>query len=331
MQTRKVQLTGGSTYTVSLPKAWADDIDLSPGDTVSLFPREKTLLVEPNTGSDDWEISLDIGDCSTAVVRRTVQALYTSGFDRVTLESPTGLGDGRRVITSTARNLIGLETIDADETGVTLQTLLDSGTVSVEQSTMQLRQVALSMHQEALDALLAGEEMRAEHVIERDEQVDRLYAMISRHFQRSLVSLRETDVLELDQADLYDYQTTARQLERVADHAEKIARLTGRLEAPPEGDLAADLRTHASDARGIVERATSTILADAAVETAHDAIDDRDTITAELDDLERTLHDRPVVDGHLIALAIDSLRRTADYGANVAETALQSAARDRRL
>ena len=39
MEGRKLQLTGGSTYVVSLPKRWVTDAGLKAGDTVFLEPR----------------------------------------------------------------------------------------------------------------------------------------------------------------------------------------------------------------------------------------------------------------------------------------------------
>lgn len=332
METRKAQLTGGSTFTVSLPKEWANEIDLETGDTLRLFPRNRTLIIEPATDDDAyWETDVEIDHCSETQVRRTIQALYTTGFNRFTLASSAGLGAKRRVIAATARQLIGLETLESTERQTTLQSLLNPATVSVEQSTVQLQQVALSMHEDAITALLDQDTELAEHVIERDNQVDRLYAMISRHFQRSLVSLQETEELDLDQADLYDYQTTARQLERVADHAEKIADLATQFQNPPPSDFADAIEANADAARDIVERAASTIVGEANVDTAHSALNDRDTLTAELQDIERELHDQDVPESHLIALTLDSLLRTAEYGGNIAETALQTAARERQL
>ena len=187
------------------------------------------------------------------------------------------------------------------------------------------------MHADAIDALLFDDGDLADHVIERDDQVDRLYAMITRHFQRSLVDLRETDELTLDQSTLYDYQTTARQLERVGDHAEKIARLSRRFESPPDGEFGESIREHAATAREIVDQAVSTITNDADIEAAHSALDDRDDLNGALGELTRTLHERDVRESYLLAPTIDSITRTAEYGANIAETALQAAARDRSL
>lgn len=331
METRKAQITGGSTFTVSLPKEWASEIELESGDTLRLYPRERTLIIEPAADDEHWETSVDIDRFSETQVRRTIQALYTTGFDRIALSASTDLGENRRVISATAREFIGLETLESTGTQITLQSLLDSATVSVEQSTVQIQQAALSMHEDAVTTLIEQDDSLAEQVTEQDNQVDRLYAMITRHFQRSLVSLRETEQLELDQSDLYDYQTTARQLERVADHAEKIATLAARFENPLPDDFVDEIETNAEASRRIVEQATSTIIGDADIETAHRALDDRDELTAELEDLERELHQRDVSESHLIALTLDSLTRTAEYGGNIAETALQTAAREKRL
>lgn len=331
METRKAQVTGGSTYTVSLPKEWANEIELESGDSLRLYPHARTLIIEPADDDEHWETNVDIDNFSETQVRRTIQALYTIGFNRLTLSASTGLNQNRRVITATAREYIGLETLESTETQVTLQSLLDSATVSVEQSTLQIQQVALSMHGDAVSALIEQDNDLAEHVIEQDNQVDRLYAMITRHFQRSLVSLRETEETELDQSDLYDYQTTARQLERVADHAEKIADLAARFEDPLPDDFVDEIETNAEASRQIVEQAMSTIIGDADIETAHNALDNRDELTAELEDLERELHERDVPESHLIALTLDSLTRTAEYGGNIAETALQAAAREKQL
>ncbi|HDO41837.1 MAG TPA: phosphate uptake regulator PhoU, partial [Candidatus Bathyarchaeota archaeon] len=38
-QLRRIQLTGGSTYVVSLPKNWAKAAGIKPGDYVQLIPQ----------------------------------------------------------------------------------------------------------------------------------------------------------------------------------------------------------------------------------------------------------------------------------------------------
>lgn len=331
METRKAQLTGGSTFTVSLPKDWATEIELETGDTLNLFPRGSTLIIQPANGSGDlWDATVSVDNFSEANVRRTVQALYTAGFNQFTLSAKTGLSDHRRAISAAARKLIGLEILESTATQVTLQSLLDSTTVSVGQSTIQLERVALTMHEDAITAILEGDDSLVDHVIERDDQVDRLHGMVSRHFQRSLVNLRETEELDLDQSEIYDYQTTARQLERVGDHAEKLAEVARRFEHPPT-TFSDEIQTMARRSRDIVEQATSTIIRDTDIDIAYEVLDTRDELTADLETIERDLHDQDIPESHLIALTFDSISRTAEYGGNIAETALQTAARNKQL
>jgi phosphate uptake regulator len=49
-EARKVQITGKSTYMITLPKKWAVDVGLQPGSLVSLSYRDDgTLLLTPST------------------------------------------------------------------------------------------------------------------------------------------------------------------------------------------------------------------------------------------------------------------------------------------
>lgn len=332
MKERKIQLTGGSTYTVSLPKEWANDLDVGTGDTVRLYPHDTQLVIEPVLANDgSKEASVTVDGYSEKELRRIVLAYYTSGFTTITLTEPTGFDHSRRVVAETARKLIGLEIVDSTETRITLQNLLSSETLSVEQSTRQMKQVALSMHEGATAALLELDTERAAHVVERDDQVDRLYAMTVRHFQRSLERPMSTDELELGRVELFEYQTTARQFERIADHAVKIAELVTQFESPLPPEFADPVDRIATTARDIVEQAATTIIDDGETETAHDALDRRDELSAEINDLERDLHERDVPESHLIALTLDSLTRTAEYAGNIAETSLNTAARTEQL
>ena len=44
-ETRKVQVTGGSTYIISLPKSWAESSKIQKGDSLTLWPRDDGHLI----------------------------------------------------------------------------------------------------------------------------------------------------------------------------------------------------------------------------------------------------------------------------------------------
>jgi phosphate uptake regulator len=328
METRKVQVTGGSTYTVSLPKDWATDHGIEAGSEIEFYPEEESLLLAPRTETDNSEGTLDVTGLSDGELTRAVVTMYVSGFDVITLETASVDAAQRRTIRETAHGLVGLEIIEETAERVSLQDLLDSAELSIHNAVTRMRLVALTMLDDAVTALRTGDGNLAADVVERDEDVDRLWYMTSRVFRGALRHPSAVTDVGLPRETCFDYHTSARQLERVADHATKIADLAGALDGVPD-DAADALGALHTDAATVVETAMDALLAEdteEAVELANEAMMHIETVderARETDDLLRTLDTQRV--GRL-GLVVDSLSRSADYGGNIAETALQKAA-----
>lgn len=335
METRKIQLTGGSTYTVSLPKEWARDHGLDAGTRVDLFPHiDGSLVVRASERQNEeaTELRVRAEPLTDANLVRLVQAGYIAGYDAVALSAETGFDSRqRRVVRQAAQNLIGLEPVEETGTRIVLKSLLDASDVSVRQSLVQLQFTALSMHEDAMTALLNRNDELAVQVRNRDDEADRLFGMINRHFQRALTDLGGIDALQIPRPTLFDYYTTARQLERIADHAVKIAMLTSHLDADAPSELREDLSSLAEQSRGVVRDAASVLLEDENVGTAYAALDECDVVTDDLTVIDRTLYEGDVAGAYHLTLVLDSLIRTAEYGGNIAETAIQAVARKGEL
>lgn len=329
METRKIQLTGGSTFTVSLPKRWAKEHGLESGAQMHLYPHsDGSLLVRPDpTKNGTREITIAVDHRSDEDIVQTVRAGYVSGFDTIALVTTGGIDDSQRtVITRTVDGLVGLEVVSESRRRIVLHSLLDTNDVSIRQTVIQLQRITLSMHKNAVSAAIEGDSELATRVCKRDDEADRLFGMVSRHYQQSLSDLQAIDQLDTDRPAIADYYTTAQQLERVADHAEKMAAITNRLDAPPEETIP-DIDAMARSARGIVTDASSVLLGGADVEMAYRALDDRDKLLSELDQSDKRLYDSDSPDQHPLGLLLDSVRRTAEYGGNIAETMIQRAVR----
>jgi len=328
METRKVQLTGGSTYTVSLPKSWATENDVSAGSEVEFHSEEDSLLLTPKTESERTEGTLDITDLEGDRLTRAVMTMYVSGFDRISLEGTKITSDQRRAIRSATQSLVGVEVLEETSDRVVLQDLLDSSELSITNAVTRMRLIAESMLEDAVTALVENDEDLALDVIERDDDVDRLWFVVSRIFRATLRSPRAARELGLPREDCFDYHSSARQLERIADHAAKIGQLTRKLDDVSE-EVAAEIESLHDDAAEIVDRAMDALLADdssTSTELAHEAresILDLDERTRHVDELLRELDPH---EAQLLGLIVDSLSRSADYGGNIAETALQKAA-----
>ncbi len=328
METRKVQVTGGSTYTVSLPKTWATDNGISAGSVVEFYPEDDSLLLTPKAEERRTEGTLDITNLEGRELMRAVMTMYVSGFDIINLETARVTASQRRAIRDAAQRLVGLEVIGETSEHIILQDLLDSSELSIINAITRMRLVALSMLNDAVTALIEDDDDLAQDVIERDDDVDRLWYMTSRVFRSVLRDPSTATEVGLGREVCFDYHSSARQLERIADHATKVAEHALELDATPE-EAADGLQELLAEAGNVTETAMDALLEDDSeratrlANEARERVDEIDKRAREVDKLIRELDPQQA---QLLGLVVDSLGRSADYGGNIAETALQKAA-----
>lgn len=328
METRKVQVTGGSTFTVSIPKDWATENGIEAGERVEFHPEGDSLLLSPQTAEDTVEGTVDITDLEGAELMRTVFTLYVSGFDLINLEATRVTPDQRRTVRDATQGLVGLEVIEETGDRVVLQDLLDSSELSIHNAITRMRLVSATMLQDAVTALVENDDSLSADVIERDDDVDRLWFMISRVFRSALRNPSTAADIGMPRETCFDYHSSARQLERIADHAAKIGQHSRELEEIPE-EVADALEALHSEAADIVEMAMDALLEEDGTEAtrlgneARERVRGIDQYTRAVDDLIR---DMDAQRAQQLSLVVDSLSRSADYGGNIAETALQKAA-----
>jgi phosphate uptake regulator len=255
--------------------------------------------------------------------------MYVSGFDVIALEGAPITTAQRRTVRQATQGLVGLEVLEETRDRVVIRDLLDSAELSITNAVTRMRLIALSMLEDAVRALVECDTDLARDVIERDEDVDRLWLVVSRIFRATLRSPKAAEELGVTREICFDYQSAARQLERVADHATKIAHLVLDVEEPvPEAVTDALEELHA-DAASVIDMAMEALFLDDSDEATRQANEARESVQVideharVIDDL---LRDLAPPRAQLLGLVVDSLSRSADYGGNVAETALQKAA-----
>ena len=323
-----MQVTGGSTYTVSLPKDWATANDVEAGSTVAFYPDEDVLVLTPTREDERVEGTLDVSELAGDELVRAVMTMYVSGFDIIALEADRITTDQRRAIREATQSLVGLEVLEETADRVVIQDLLDSAELSIHNAITRMRLIATSMLGDAVTALVEDDDDLAMDVVQRDDDVDRLWFVVSRIFRETLRSPTATEELGLPREVCFDYHSSARQLERVADHATKIARVAAELEAVPEpvAEALTDLHDEAAD---VIETALEALFTDdseTATRLANEARQAIPAIDEHVRAADELLYDVDPRQAQQLGLIVDSLSRSADYGGNIAETALQKAA-----
>ncbi|MFB6210084.1 MAG: PhoU domain-containing protein [Halobacteriales archaeon] len=328
METRKVQVTGGSTYTVSLPKSWATENGIEGGSTVAFFLEDETLVLTPRTGEEEVRGTLDVSDLEGEELVRAVMTMYVSGFDIIELEAGRISTDQRRAIRKATQSLVGLEVLEETADSVVIQDLLDSSELSIHNGITRMRLIATSMLEDAIVALAENDDDLGRDVIERDDDVDRLYMVVSRIFRATLRSPRAAEELGLPREVCFDYHTSARQLERIADHATKIAHLSLNLDSVPDDVVEAIEELH-EDAADVIDQSMDALFeedSDTATRLGNEARESVLEIDEHARSIDKLLRDQDPYKAQQLGLIVDSLSRSADYGGNIAETALQKAA-----
>ncbi|TKX80950.1 AbrB/MazE/SpoVT family DNA-binding domain-containing protein [Halorubrum sp. SD626R] len=327
METRKVQTVGNGTYTVSLPKAWAESHGLSAGDVVTLHDYIDGVLAvqaRERTG-DEAPAAARIESSDPVVIERALRAAYAAGAREVTIERDGPLTpEARRVVERVARERIGMSVAAESEAGTTVRIMLDSEEVSVSQSLRQLAFTVRSVHRDAVAALASPPD--SPPIGSRDEQVDRLSAMVERSVSCGMADLGEVDSLGKNRSELFESWTAMRELRRVRDAAAEIGDAAASLDEPPAEARLEECRDVGEAVRGTVSDGVDVVLGNADVDVARTAIGDLRRIRGRLDAFDRELDD---AEGDTPALRRVSrgLRRTAECGDRIAEVGLRRAVR----
>lgn len=328
METRKIQLSGGTTYTVSLPKSWAQEHGIEPGSVVSLHPNgDGSMLLDviEDEGTEDLTNVIDVTTTNPGAFDHQLFALYAVGCDSIVLRDRNGHSlDQQQAIESAIDGLSGFEMLEVAEKRIKLVNLVDAENIDIRKSALRLRLVVLSMHRDSIKAIANGDEELAKTVIRRDDEADKLFSMVTRHFRRALTDLREIKKLGHSRQQLFEYYYICRQFERVADHAVKMVMLGVKTDEDIPAALVEHLREHGERSRTIIDDAADVVLGRADIKMAHEALSTCEQLLTDIDTVERDLYDYGQSDAaYTTGLLLDSIRRSAKYGGNVAEMGIQ--------
>ncbi len=238
METRKVQITGKSTFITSLPKTWINKVKIKNGDSLILIPRsDGTLLINPKleekTALTTNTITIESLDMET-LFRKFIGA-YLSGYDVIEINSTDKLSPTvRQHIRQMIQHVIGPEIIDETMNSVKVKDLLDSSDLSLVQGLKRMYVITRGMHRDAIVALQTQDAELAEDVESRDNEVDKFYWMIAKQYNLVLNDMCFADKMGVRPQEVLDYLLVARSIERIADHAKRLAsnvkNITGKIE-----------------------------------------------------------------------------------------------------
>jgi len=319
---RKVQITGGSTFFVTLPKVWADKIGLSPGMVITLMPNDSgALLLIPQRLLGENRCSVAMGDLDYNRLQREIIARYIVGYDVIEIVGKRIRPDQRRTAREIAKALVGLEILEETQKTVVLHSVVNVKDFPVQRTLHRIFDITQAMLNDAVTAFVNHDEELARDVMERDGDVDRLVLLVSRQFSLLLRDLLVEEDAELSRLEFLLCHTVADQLERVADHAAKVSQATLALKAPLKKPIKSKFKEMAAASSGILARAVQAF-EERDKDLANDVLDEKERGERLFAAARLTSPDDQPEDAQPISIAMDSLLRIREYGFNIAEHAL---------
>jgi len=328
---RKLQVTGGSTYILSLPKEWVMRNQLKKGSLMVLSEEDDGSLsiipsrLEKPEKKDEAFIRVSVNDNPEAVMRKAISA-YLAGYNmlhvRAQGQQPLAVGL-RNHLKNFARNyLVGTEIVIDSPTDLTLQILLNYPELSVENALRRMAIIAASMHREALGCLVNLDYSEAKAVIGTDREVNRFSLYILRLLKMAVQNPRIVKEIGLDNPrECLEFRLIVKSVERTADHATKIAENVLLLKDPVNPELLEKINKLSNLAISMFESAVEALF-------KHD-YNLAETVIEKITNVHKLEKDAVSSSQNVqtdqipnLRLLIESVRRTAEYASDISEVVL---------
>jgi phosphate uptake regulator len=327
---RRIQKTGASTMTVSLPKGWIDSQGLKAGDPVgmTLMP-DGTVNIDPRSERKREPtrktIRIEKEESEEHLTRKLIGA-YLAGFNIIEVRSKDRIDhDIKHAIKDFARLVIGPEVIEETSNSVVLHDLSDPVELPQEKCVRRMHLIVNSMHKDAMEAFKDGDVDMAHDIIDRDGDVDRLYWMAVKQYNLIIKDRKLGERIGVDIYEGMNLMLVARGIERIGDHAEKIAKnviIAAESNVRMDGlDKILDLSAKALD---VLDRSIEAFfLKD--ISAANAAIDAGNILVQSLERLSTQIR-MPTDKAAVVATSvIDSIIRTTMYSMDISEIAINGA------
>jgi len=329
MEIRKVQLTGGSSYVLTLPKEWIKSLGIKKNDSLGIIAQpDGTLLVTTRTTEVRpqriKEIKVDEVNDQTHLFRILIGA-YIMGYSTITIRAsgrmPT---QARDTVIRFAQMTIGPEVMEESASSVTVKDLLNPAEMPFDKTIRRMHILVRTMHEDAFAALENRDGALAGDVIRRDGDINRLNWLAARQHSMILADMTLARRMGISLEDAGHFFLIARILERIGDHGVRISRAVLQL---------VDKRLE-KDIQGLLEQASAESLAllNSSIESwfrrdlpsANGSLDRLPSLLAKCEKINQDAQHTKSVYSIPVTDITESIRRTGEYAADISELVINN-------
>lgn len=183
MEVRKLQLIGGSSYMISLPKDWIRENTLNQGDEIALSRHKQHLKIQPKKYAGNQPKKTHINKIyrhDIHFIKRFILNLYMQGYDEITIEDKAITPNITMRISDIAKNLAGMEVIHAGDDRIVLK-CLSLPEMDILSLIRRMLQLISSMMDSIEDGIRLKDSEELLNVQKLKEDTLRLFHLITRY------------------------------------------------------------------------------------------------------------------------------------------------------
>ncbi len=182
MHPRKLQMIGGKTYAVTLPKEWAKNAGIAPKDVMFIEEKDsETLILKTSQSTDTCNIDrifLNTDDYKENLAQ-VFFASYYLGIETIVIHCPKGFNTKtKNTLKKALSQMSGTEITYEDKNKIKIKTLLDHTRLTLNQIFIRIRYII----SELIDNLINSD---YEAMEDNENEIDRLYNLANKKILHS--------------------------------------------------------------------------------------------------------------------------------------------------
>jgi phosphate uptake regulator len=227
MTTRRIQSTGGLSLIVTLPKRWTAKNKLRAKDRIEVIEGDSYLMMKlPGIEASfkNWRLRIYAEQLTPKELGWELEACYTCGIEEADVINRYGLVSQMKVIREVIDGLPGYEIVETSYDRAVIKNIYDQTRLPINQAIHKLLDMVIEMLEEAVECLEEGDISRARDLIDRDDEVDKIFRIILRQSGQTFRQENSTWQKPFEIETAQYFRGIAMSLERIADHAVNLSR-----------------------------------------------------------------------------------------------------------
>jgi phosphate uptake regulator len=327
MEIRRVQMTGGSSYIITLPKEWIKSLKIQKNDQVGLISQsDGTLLVSPKIEREQIHKTKEFDVSSKTninfLLRRLIGA-YIAGYNSIEIKSLTRMSPAvKMIVRNFTQTTIGQEVVEETDTHIIVKDILNPAEMPFDRTIKRMHIIVKGMHEDIMSAMQRNDKNLVEDVLSRDNEVDRLHWLVARQHNIILQNVSFAEKMGITIELATTSFLISRIIERIGDHVIRIAQNAINItDKKIDVSLIEKLDAASSYALDIFNKSITSFLR-RDVKLANDTIESVKKLETNCKDLNKIALKQKGEFVISLGYIVESIRRIGEYSADISENAI---------